>query len=154
MQGWTPDFIPKLTEDAVNQHLFDEIIPIDGKHALEMTRQLALSEGIFCGTSGGATFSGAMKVAQSAAPNSTILCMLPDTGERYLSTPLFEDIQVEMNAAEMEISRSTPGFRFDSKASPAAPEANTAKEVLHEDAEAFRTASPQRPEKSAGAVCT
>jgi cysteine synthase A len=119
MQGWTPDFIPKLTEDAVNMHLFDQIMPINGQHALEMTRQLAQREGIFCGTSGGATFSGAMRVAEKAAPNSTILCMLPDTGERYLSTPLFEDVQEEMSEEEMEISRSTPGYRFDLKAAPA-----------------------------------
>jgi len=122
MQGWTPDFIPKLTEDASNMDLIDEIIPIDGKHALKMTQQLAQKEGIFCGTSAGATFSGAMKVAQSAPPNSTILCMLPDTGERYLSTPLFEDIHEEMNEAEMEISRSTAGYRFDAKAPPAPAE--------------------------------
>jgi cysteine synthase A len=122
MQGWTPDFIPKLTEDASKMDLIDEIIPINGKHAMKMTRQLARKEGIFCGTSAGATFSGAMRVAQSAPPNSTILCMLPDTGERYLSTPLFDDIHEEMNEAEMEISRSTAGFRFDVKAPPVPPE--------------------------------
>jgi cysteine synthase A len=120
MQGWTPDFIPTLAEDAVNQGLFDEVIPINGQHALEMTQKLAREEGIFCGTSGGATFAGAMQVAETAPPNSTILCMLPDTGERYLSTPLFEDIQEEMNQEEMEISRSTPGYRFDARA-PTAP---------------------------------
>jgi len=120
MQGWTPDFIPSLTEDAVNLHLVDEIMPIDGSHALEMTRQLALKEGIFCGTSSGATFSGAMKVAEIAPPNSNILCMLPDTGERYLSTPLFEGIPEQMTEEEMELSRSTPGYRFDVKAAPAA----------------------------------
>ena len=119
MQGWTPDFIPKLTEDAVAMDLIDEIIPIDGNHALEMAKQLARKEGIFCGTSGGATFSGAMRVAQKAPPNSTILCMLPDTGERYLSTPLFEGIPEMMTEEEMEISRSTPGCRFDVKAAPA-----------------------------------
>jgi cysteine synthase A len=138
MQGWTPDFIPKLTEDAVNLNLFDVVMPIDGKHALEMTRELAHREGIFCGTSGGATFSGAMKVAQTAAPNSTILCMLPDTGERYLSTPLFDDIQEEMSDEEMEISRSTPGFRFDIRASSdTGKAADTEEPALHEDAEAF-----------------
>ena len=119
MQGWTPDFIPKLTEDAVAMDLIDEIMPIDGNHALEMAKQLARKEGIFCGTSGGATFSGAVRVAQKAAPNSTILCMLPDTGERYLSTPLFEGIPEMMTEEEMEISRSTPGCRFDVKAAPA-----------------------------------
>jgi len=119
MQGWTPDFIPKLAEDAVAMELIDEIIAIDGNHALEMSKQLAQKEGIFCGTSAGATFSGAMKLAEKAPPNSTILCMLPDTGERYLSTPLFEGIPEQMTDEEMEISRSTPGYRFDVKAAPA-----------------------------------
>ena len=120
MQGWTPDFIPRLAEDAVDQHLFDEIVPINGQHALEMSQKLAREEGIFSGTSGGATFAGALQVAKTAPPNSTILCMLPDTGERYLSTPLFEGIKEQMNEEEMEIARSTPGYRFDVK-SPAAP---------------------------------
>ena len=119
MQGWTPDFIPRLTEDAVDLHLFDEVLPIDGNRALEMSRQLARQEGIFSGTSGGATFAGAMTVAERAPPNSTILCMLPDTAERYLSTPLFEGIPEQMNEEEMEISRSTPGFRFDVRQAPA-----------------------------------
>jgi cysteine synthase A len=115
MQGWTPDFIPRLTEDAVALELIDEVMPIDGNHALEMARQLALKEGIFCGTSGGATFSGALKLAKKSPPNTSILCMLPDTGERYLSTPLFADIPEEMTGEEMEIARSTPGYRFDAK---------------------------------------
>jgi cysteine synthase A len=140
MQGWTPDFIPKLAEDASHLHLIDEVMPIDGTHALEMTKELAQKEGIFCGTSGGATFSGAMKVAEKAAPNSTILCMLPDTGERYLSTPLFEGIQEEMNDEEMDISRSTPGYRFDVKSTPAPtpaePESAT-EEKLDVEAENF-----------------
>jgi cysteine synthase A len=121
MQGWTPDFIPKLTEDAVVMKLVDEVVPIDGNHALEMSRALARQEGIFCGISGGATFSGAMTVAQEAPPNSTILCMLPDTGERYLSTPMFEGIAEQMTDEELEISRSTPGYRFDVKAPAPAP---------------------------------
>ena len=120
MQGWTPDFIPKLTEDAVAMQLIDQVLPINGDRALEMTRQLARQEGIFCGTSGGATFAGAMTIAADAAPNTTILCMLPDTGERYLSTPLFNEIQEQMSDEEMEISRSTPGARFDVPAPPAA----------------------------------
>jgi len=119
MQGWTPDFIPKLAEDAVAMELIDEIMPIDGNHALEMAKQLAQKEGIFCGTSAGATFSGAMKLAETAPPNTTILCMLPDTGERYLSTPLFEGIPEQMTEEEMEIARSTPGYRFDVKPAPA-----------------------------------
>ena len=127
MQGWTPDFIPKLTEDAVAMDLVDEVLPIDGNHALEMSKQLAQKEGIFCGTSGGATFSGAMKVAQNAPPNSTILCMLPDTGERYLSTPLFEGVPEMMTEEEMEISRSTPGYRFDQPSTPAPAAVETTK---------------------------
>jgi cysteine synthase A len=122
MQGWTPDFIPKLTEDAVAMNLIDQVMPIDGNHAMEMSRKLAQNEGIFSGTSGGATFSGAMRLAESAPPNTTILCMLPDTGERYLSTPLFEGIPEMMTDEEMEISRSTPGYRFDvTSAAPPAP---------------------------------
>ena len=123
MQGWSPDFIPKLTEDAVNSGTIDDLIPIDGNEALRCARELARQEGIFCGTSGGATFAGALEVAGKAKPGSTILCMLPDTGERYLSTPLFEDIPVEMTDEEMEISRSTPSFRFDVKAAGGPPPA-------------------------------
>jgi len=136
MQGWTPDFIPRLTEDAVTMHLVDEVMPIDGKQALDMSRQLARQEGIFCGTSGGATFAGAMNVAAKAPPNSTILCMLPDTGERYLSTPLFEGIPEQMTEEEMEISRSTPGYRFDVKSAPAAAAEETPEQVSAR-AEAF-----------------
>jgi cysteine synthase A len=116
--------------------LVDEVMPIDGNHALEMSRQLAQKEGIFCGTSGGATFSGAMKLAQNAAPNTTILCMLPDTGERYLSTPLFEGIPEMMTDEEMEISRSTPGYRFDVKAKPS-PAADDEPAPVTEKADAF-----------------
>ena len=113
MQGWTPDFIPKLTADAVALKLIDQVLPVNGNRALEMTRELARQEGIFCGTSGGATFAGSMAIAEQAPPNTTILCILPDTGERYLSTPLFEGIPEQMTEEEMQISRSTPGFRFD-----------------------------------------
>ena len=139
MQGWTPDFIPKLAEDAVAMELVDEVMPIDGNHALEMAHQLAQREGIFCGTSGGATFSGALRVAEQAEPGSSVLCMLPDTGERYLSTPLFEGIPEEMNEEEMEIARSTPGYRFDVKAAPPTAKTETAAEPprVSETAEAF-----------------
>ncbi len=124
MQGWSPDFIPKLTEDAVNSGVIDEIIPVDGNEALTLTRELACKEGIFCGTSSGATFAGAITVAKKAAPGSNILCMLPDTGERYLSTPLFDDISEEMSQEELDISCSTPGHRFDVRggAAPATDE--------------------------------
>jgi len=139
MQGWTPDFIPKLAEDAVAMELIDEVMPIDGNHALEMAHQLAQREGIFCGTSGGATFSGALRVAERAKPGSSVLCMLPDTGERYLSTPLFEGIPEEMNEEEMEIARSTPGYRFDVKTAPPTVKTQTVAEPpkVSETAEAF-----------------
>ncbi len=140
MQGWTPDFIPRLVEDGMALHLADHIQPIDGNQAMEMSRQLARQEGIFCGTSGGATFAGALHIARSAAPGSRILCMLPDTGERYLSTPLFEAIGVEMDEEELAISRSTPSCRFDVKAPPAvAPQAQPEP-----------AASPATPDTDAG----
>lgn len=113
VQGWSPDFIPKLTEDALAAGTVDKIIPISGEKALQYTRELAQKEGIFCGVSSGATFTAALEVAQSAPSGSNILCMLPDTGERYLSTPLFDDIAVEMSEDEWDISRSTPNYRFD-----------------------------------------
>jgi cysteine synthase A len=118
MQGWSPDFIPKLTEDVVNAEYIDEILPIAGDDALEQSRSLAKTEGIFVGISGGATLAGALAVAAKAEPGANVLCMLPDTGERYLSTPLFEDIPEDMTDEEQEISRSTPNYRFDSAPPP------------------------------------
>jgi cysteine synthase A len=119
MQGWTPDFIPRLAEQVVTDKRIDGYVPIDGKDALRCVRELAQQEGIFVGVSAGATLSGALRIAESAPPGANILCMLPDTGERYLSTPLFEDIAVEMTGEELELSRSTPGFRFDVASAPA-----------------------------------
>ena len=113
VQGWSPDFIPRLTEDAIAAGTVDQIIPIDGKKALKFTRELAQKEGIFCGISSGATFTAAMEIAKTAPAGSNILCMLPDTGERYLSTPLFDNIVLEMSEEEWEVSRSTPNYRFD-----------------------------------------
>jgi cysteine synthase A len=126
MQGWSPDFIPKLTEDAVAAKLVDRILPINGADALRYSRALATQEGIFTGITGGATFAGAMQIAAEAPEGTTILCMLPDTGERYLSTPLFADIGADMNDEELEISRSTPGARFDVASAPPAPAATAA----------------------------
>jgi len=109
IQGWTPNFIPKVTEDGLNLKLEDEIILVDGKEAMETSMKLARMEGIFCGTSGGATVATALEVCKKAPKGSTVLAMIPDTAERYLSTPLFADIDAEMNEAEQEISKSTPG---------------------------------------------
>ena len=92
MQGWTPDFIPKLANDAVTGGLIDRFMPIRGADALQCTRDLARKEGIFCGISAGATVAGALEVAKTAQKGAKILAMLPDTGERYLTTPLFADI--------------------------------------------------------------
>ncbi len=118
MQGWSPDFIPKLVEDAVDAGLYDEILPIAGDDALRLAKALAREEGIFAGISAGATLAGALAVAERAAPGANILCMLPDTGERYLSTPLFEGIDADMNEAERAIAASTPGARFDVPSAP------------------------------------
>jgi cysteine synthase A len=94
----------------------DAILPINGADALRLSRQLATMEGIFTGISGGATFAAALQVAAKAPDGSRILCMLPDTGERYLSTPLFDDIVVDMSDEEIAISHSTPNHRFDKTA--------------------------------------
>ena len=108
MQGWTPDFIPKLTEEAIETNTISKIIPIPNADALRYSRELAQKEGIFVGITAGGTLAGALKVCAEAPSGATVLCMLPDTGERYLSTPLFADIPAEMNEAEIAISRSTP----------------------------------------------
>jgi cysteine synthase A len=111
MQGWTPDFIPKITGEAVDEHLYDELVAIPGPDALRLSRELAQKEGLFVGITAGATFAGALQVAQKAPKGSTILAMLPDTGERYLSTPLFADVPAEMTEEEVEIFKSTPMFK-------------------------------------------
>jgi cysteine synthase A len=136
VQGWSPDFIPKLTEDAMGAGTVDQVVPISGDKALEYTRELARKEGIFCGVSSGATFSAAMQIAQDAPAGSNILCMLPDTGERYLSTPLFDDIVIEMSKDELEISRSTPNYRFDAAKTGKEESAEQNDEPLELDEEA------------------
>ncbi len=112
IQGWTPDFIPDVLQEAIDNRYYDELVPIAGPKALEWAKALAQKEGIFTGVSGGATFGVARQIAERAPAGSVILCMLPDTGERYLSTPLFETIPADMDAEEMELSRSTPGFQL------------------------------------------
>jgi cysteine synthase A len=148
VQGWSPDFIPKLTEDAIAAGTVDQIIPVDGKEALKNTRDLAQKEGLFCGVSGGATFTAALELAKTAPAGSNILCMLPDTGERYLSTPLFDDIAVEMSEEEWEVSRSTPNYRFDAattgKAPAKADDHNAPPELDHEALEFVSQASSDK----------
>ena len=88
IQGWTPDFIP----DVLNEDIFDDLVPVDDDDAIRVSRELAAKEGIFTGISAGATLAAALITAEKAPPGSVILAMLPDTGERYLSTPLFEGV--------------------------------------------------------------
>ncbi len=116
MQGWSPDFIPKLTGDAVDSGTISRIITIAGADAMKWSRELAQKEGIFVGVTAGGTFAGALEVCKGAKPGDTVLAMLPDTGERYLSTPLFGDIGVDMNEEELRISNSTPNHRMPQKA--------------------------------------
>ena len=112
IQGWSPDFIPKITSEAVEADAINQIISVAAPDGMNCSRDLAQQEGIFTGISGGATFAAALKIAESAAPGTNILAMLPDTGERYISTPLFSDIEAEMNGAEAAISKSTPGYQL------------------------------------------
>ena len=113
MQGWTPDFIPKLTADVVDMNLISRILPIPGEDAMRCSRELASKEGIFVGITSGATFAGALRICSEAPKGATVLCMLPDTGERYLSTPLFANVAADMNEEERGISRSTPTAQLE-----------------------------------------
>jgi len=112
MQGWSPDFIPKLTGDAVDMKVIDRIITIANADAIKNSQELAKKEGIFVGITAGGTFAGALQVAKDAPKGATILCMLPDTGERYLSTPLFADVPADMTEEEQKISQSTPSHQM------------------------------------------
>jgi cysteine synthase A len=144
VQGWAPDFIPKLAEDARSQ--VDEVIAIDAAEALRLSRELAAKEGIFTGISGGATFAGAVALSARVRDGARILCMLPDTGERYLSTPLFEDIAIDMTAEELAIAQSTPHHRFDKQAD--VPPKRSLAAAATPESEAFVRevlADPERP---------
>ncbi|MBD3826070.1 MULTISPECIES: cysteine synthase A [Stenotrophomonas] len=88
IQGWTPDFVPEV----LNRSVYDELLTVDDARAIETARRLAAEEGLFVGISAGATVASALDIAARAEPGSVILAMLPDTGERYFSTPLFADI--------------------------------------------------------------
>ncbi|HET8834727.1 MAG TPA: pyridoxal-phosphate dependent enzyme [Gemmatimonadales bacterium] len=110
IQGWSPDFIPKLAGDAVKAGEVDRVVTVTAADAMRWSRALAAKEGILVGISSGGTFAAAMEVAGAATPGTTILCMLPDTGERYLTTPLFAEVPADMTAEEIAIMRSTPTF--------------------------------------------
>ena len=112
IQGWTPDFIPYVLQEAIAARFYDQLVPVAGAEGIKWAKALAQKEGIFTGISGGSAFAVAREIADKAPKGSVILCMLPDTGERYLTTPLFDGIDVEMNEEERAISRSTPAAQF------------------------------------------
>jgi cysteine synthase A len=98
IQGWTPDFIPAV----LNREAFDELVPVSDTDAIGTARRLSREEGILCGISAGGTVAAALKVAEKSPAGTVILAMLPDTGERYLSTALFEGV-IEGSDAEAEL---------------------------------------------------
>jgi cysteine synthase A len=112
IQGWTPDFIPLVLQEAIDKKFYDERVAIPGPEGIKWARALAQKEGIFCGISAGATFAAAMQIAEKAPQGSVILAMLPDTGERYLTTPMFEGVAEDMDDEEKKISASTPGYQM------------------------------------------
>ena len=101
IQGWTPDFLP----DVLNREIFDELLPVADEEGKQWALRLAQEEGIFVGLSSGATLAAGMRVAEKAEPGTVILVMLPDTGERYLSTYLFEEIEEGSDDAWLESLR-------------------------------------------------
>lgn len=112
IQGWTPDFIPLVLQEALDKGYYDALEPVSGPDSIAWSRRLAAEEGILAGISGGASLAAAIKVAETAPEGSVLLAILPDTGERYLSTPLFDGIEAEMDADEVALSASTPGFQY------------------------------------------
>jgi cysteine synthase A len=108
LQGWSPDFIAKLAGDAMESGVVTQVLRIKNADAMRWSKELARKEGIFVGITSGATFAASLQVCAEAPKGSTILCMLPDTGERYLSTPLFADVPIDMTEEEQEIAHSTP----------------------------------------------
>lgn len=108
LQGWAADFIPKLVQEATDSNTYDGLLHVGGDAAIQTAKDLAIKEGIFSGTSGGGILSAALKLAEDCAEGTSILAIIPDTGERYLSTPLFEDIPADMTDEEKELAASTP----------------------------------------------
>jgi len=115
LQGWGPNFISRLTGDTVAMGVIHEVITVSGEAAMACSRDLASKEGIFVGITSGATFAGALKICADAPDGATVLCMLPDTGERYLSTSLFADVEAEMTEDELDISASTPIHQLEAE---------------------------------------
>lgn len=111
--GWAPDFIPLVLEKGLEEKLHDTLIDIPSGVAIKMSQALAKNEGIFTGVSGGASMWAAVQIARKAPEGSVIVTMLPDTAERYLSTPLFSKINSDMSEDEYGIARSTPSWILD-----------------------------------------
>ncbi len=107
LQGWTPDFVPRIAGE-VDRGRIHQLLTIAGPDAIRCSQELAAREGLFVGLTSGATMAGALEVAKGAPKGSNILCFLPDTGERYLSTALFANVPAEMTESEQELLRSTP----------------------------------------------
>jgi len=106
IQGWTTDFIPLVLQESIDKKYYDELIPVSGDDGLFWSHELAKKEGIITGVSGGSTFAIAIEVAKNAKEGSNILCMLPDTAERYMSSILFDSIEPEMNEEEKKLLNS------------------------------------------------
>jgi cysteine synthase A len=137
VQGTSPDFVAKLTRDALAAGSIDRIVPVAGDDALKMARELASREGILVGISSGAALAAALTIARESPPGTNIVCMLPDTGERYQSTVLFENVGEHMNPEELALSNSTPGYRFEIAAAAPPPSKPAAVEPLDADAVRF-----------------
>jgi cysteine synthase A len=112
IEGWAPDFIPLVLQEGIDSSFYDDVVPIAAEEGIKWARALARNEGILTGISGGSTFAAARRIADTAPAESVILCMLPDTGERYLSSALFDGIEDEMSAEERELSNSTPSAQY------------------------------------------
>jgi cysteine synthase A len=110
LQGWAADFIPKLVAKAKQENPDWNIIPVGGFDAINTSKEMAKKEGIFSGTSGGGTVFAALELAKESPHGTNILAIVADTGERYLSTPLFENIPADMTPVEKELSDSTPSL--------------------------------------------
>ena len=106
IQGWTTDFIPLVLQESIDNKYYDELIPVSGDDGLYWSHELAKKEGIITGVSGGSTFAITVEVAKKAKKDSNILCMLPDTAERYMSSVLFDSIDPEMNKEELNLLNS------------------------------------------------
>ena len=108
LQGWATDFIPKLAEQARTENLIEELHGVSSGVAIDTSRQLAVKEGIFTGISGGGVLASALRFAETCQKGTTVLAVLSDTGERYMSTELFDSISTGMTKEEEKLSASTP----------------------------------------------